>query len=128
MNSFDYNGSAKVLELMDGWVQEHLPDVGERIDAYTSPYTMTDDSYFVMDNLAEGVSVFSGGSGRSFKFAPTIGDMMAALVTGDESPVDLSRFSAKREAILPVDSNSEGAESNNAEQVAAENVRESVEA
>lgn len=96
MDSFDYKGNKQVLELMDGWVKEHLPAVGERIDSYTSPYTMTDDSYFVMDNVAEGVSVFSGGSGRAFKFAPTIGDMMASLVTGDASPVDLSRFSAKR--------------------------------
>jgi len=88
-----------VLGLMDGWVKEHLPAVGERIDAYTHPYTMTDDSYFVMDNVADGVSIFSGGSGRAFKFAPTIGDMMASLVTGDESPVDLSRFSVKRECL-----------------------------
>ena len=99
MDSFDYKGSAIVLDLMDGWVKEHLPDVGERIDSYTSPYTMTEDSYFVMDNVAEGVSVFSGGSGRAFKFAPIIGDMMASLVTGDKSPVDLSQFSARRESV-----------------------------
>ena len=99
MDSFDYKGSEIVLDLMDGWVKEHLPDVGERIDSYTSPYTMTEDSYFVMDTVAEGVSVFSGGSGRAFKFAPTIGDMMASLVSGDESPVDLTQFSAKRESL-----------------------------
>ena len=103
METFDYNGDAKVLELMDGWVKEHLPEVGERIDAYTHPYTMTSDSYFVMDNVAEGVSLFSGGSGRAFKFAPTIGDMMASLVTGDDSPVDLTPFSAKREALAVED-------------------------
>lgn len=103
METFDYNGDAKVLELMDGWVKEHLPEVGERIDAYTHPYTMTSDSYFVMDNVAEGVSLFSGDSGRAFKFAPTIGDMMASLVTGDESPVDLTPFSAKRGALAVED-------------------------
>ena len=101
---------------MDGWVKEHLPNVGEHIDAYTHPYTMTSDSYIVIDNVADGVSLFSGGSGRAFKFAPTIGDMMASLVTGDESPVDLAPFSAKREALAteqkasPADATSKVAE------------------
>ena len=68
------------------------------------------------DNVADGVSLFSGGSGRAFKFAPTIGDMMASLVTGDESPVDLAPFSAKREALAaeqkasPADATSKVAE------------------
>ena len=42
----------------------------------------------------------AGGSGRAFKFSPTIGDMMASLVTGDESPVNLERFLARQEAIV----------------------------
>jgi len=100
MDAFDYKGSEKVLELMDGWVAEHLPDVEERVEAFTSPYTMTDDSYFVMDNVADNVAVFSGGSGRAFKFGPLIGDCMASLVTGETPPVALERFSASREALV----------------------------
>merc|ERR1712003_454757 len=42
MDSFDYQGSSRVLELMDGWVAEHLPDVEDRVKSFTSPYTMTD--------------------------------------------------------------------------------------
>jgi len=100
MESFDYKGSQKVQDLMDEWVAEHLPDVEERVDSYASPYTMTDDSYFIMDKLCDDVAVFSGGSGRAFKFAPLIGDCMAALIMGDEAPIELERFSAKREVIL----------------------------
>lgn len=41
----------------------------------SSPYTMTTDNYFVLDTLPgmEHVAVFTGGSGRAFKFAPLIG-------------------------------------------------------
>ena len=99
MDSFDPKGSEEVLKLMDEWVKEHLPGVGERIDSVTSPYTMTDDSYFVMDNICEGVTVFSGGSGRAFKFAPLLGDCLAALATGSDSPVDLSRFAWDRKGV-----------------------------
>jgi len=100
MDAFDYGGSDKILELMDGWVAEHLPDVEERVESFTSPYTMTDDSYFVMDTVADRVAVFSGGSGRAFKFGPLIGDCMAALVTGVKPPVALERFSASRETVV----------------------------
>mmetsp|Transcript_36407 Transcript_36407/g.41853 ORF Transcript_36407/g.41853 Transcript_36407/m.41853 type:complete len:870 (-) Transcript_36407:242-2851(-) len=99
MDLFDYTGSEKVLQLMDGWVQEHLPEVEERIEQFTSPYTMTEDSYFVMDKVADNVAVFSGGSGRAFKFGPLIGDCMAALITGDTPPIDLERFSASRDCL-----------------------------
>lgn len=99
MDVFDYEGSQKVLALMDGWVAEHLPDVEERVESFTSPYTMTDDSYFIMDKVADKVAVFSGGSGRAFKFGPLIGDCMASLITGEESPIELERFSATREGV-----------------------------
>lgn len=103
MDAFDYNGSEKVLDLMDGWVKEHLPDVEERIEQFTSPYTMTDDSYFVMDKVAKNVAIFSGGSGRAFKFAPLIGDCMASLVRDEEPPIEIERFSASREALACLD-------------------------
>lgn len=99
METFDYQGSQKVLDLMDGWVAEHLPDVEDRVESFTSPYTMTDDSYFVMDKVSDKVAVFSGGSGRAFKFGPLIGDCMASLITGEDSPVELERFSASRKAL-----------------------------
>ena len=99
MSSFDYQGSDEVLTLINGWVKEHLPSVGERFDSYCHPYTMTKDSYFVMDRVADNVAIFSGGSGRAFKFGPLIGDCLASLLTGDEAPVDLTPFSASRDCV-----------------------------
>jgi len=110
MNSFDYEGSEEVLSLIDGWVKEHLPSVGNRIDSYCSPYTMTSDPYFIMDKVADNVAVFSGGSGRAFKFGPLLGDCMASLLTGEEAPVDLAPFSASREAVTMSTSSSIGDE------------------
>ena len=96
MESFNYDGSEEVLNLMDDWVKEHLPAAGERIDSYCHPYTMTSDSYFVMNKIADNVALFSGGSGRAFRFGPLLGDCIASLLTGDEAPVDLAPFSVNR--------------------------------
>ena len=81
-------------------MKEHLQAVGDRVDSHCHPYTMTKDSFFVMDKVAPNVAVFSGGSGRAFKFGPLIGDCMSSLLSGDEPPVDLAPFSAKREEVL----------------------------
>ena len=64
---------------------------------------MTPDSYFEMDKMCENVSIFTGGSGRAFKFGPLLGDCMAALVAGTEPPIDLTRFSAHRAALKTTD-------------------------
>ena len=106
MDSFNYEGSEEVVSLIDGWVKEHLPSVGPRIDSYCHPYTMTKDSYFVMDKVADNTVVFSGGSGRAFKFGPLLGDCMASLLTGEEAPVDLAPFSANREAVSSMSASS----------------------
>ena len=95
--SFDFNGSEDVLKLMDRWVADHLPQVGRRFDSYCSPYTMTKDSYFIMDKVAPNVAIFAGGSGRAFKFGPLLGDCMVSLLSGEEAPIDLRNFSANKE-------------------------------
>mmetsp|Transcript_7571 Transcript_7571/g.7136 ORF Transcript_7571/g.7136 Transcript_7571/m.7136 type:complete len:653 (-) Transcript_7571:161-2119(-) len=99
MESFNYEGSEEVLELIDEWVKEHIPGVGKRIDSFCHPYTMTKDSYFVMDKVTPNVALFSGGSGRAFKFGPLLGDCMVSLLTGEEAPVDMAPFSMTREGV-----------------------------
>ena len=96
MSSFGYNGSEEVLNLTDEWVNEHLPGVGSWIDSQCHPYTMTSGSFFVMDTITPNITVFSGGTGRAFKFGPLLGDCMAAFLSGDGVPVDLVPFSLNR--------------------------------
>ena len=60
---------------------------------------MTTDSYFVMDKVHPKVALFSGGSGRAFKFGPLIGDCMTSLLMNEDAPVDLTAFSLKRSAM-----------------------------
>lgn len=73
--------------------------MGRRVDSFCHPYTMTEDSYFVIDKVHPNIALFSGGSGRAFKFGPLLGDCIASLLTGEESPVDLTPFSVKRDTM-----------------------------
>ncbi len=64
----------------------------------TCMYAMTPDEDFILDRLPgwNNVVVGAGFSGHGFKFAPLIGEMLAAMsVEGRESPL-VSSFSAAR--------------------------------
>lgn len=103
MDMFEYDTMPQVLEMMDGFVAEHLEGNPKRVQDFVSPYTMTKDSYFVMDTLPNypNVALFSGGSGRAFKFAPLIGDCLSRLARGNKEFMveDMSCFSIERPAV-----------------------------
>jgi sarcosine oxidase len=64
----------------------------------TCLYTMSADEDFVLDR--EGPVVVSAGcSGHAFKFAPLIGEMLAALALGEEPGVPRERFALSRPAL-----------------------------
>jgi sarcosine oxidase len=64
----------------------------------TCLYTMTADEDFVLDR--EGPVVVSAGcSGHAFKFAPLIGEMLAALALGEEPGIPRERFALSRPAL-----------------------------
>jgi len=114
MRDFDGTPSEDVLSMMDSWVSGHLQGLGERVKGYCAPYTMTkDEQYFIIDKLPQAhtssarmapnqgnppsisnpnMVVFAGCNGRAFKFAPLIGDCLAALATGTSAPMDISNF------------------------------------
>jgi sarcosine oxidase len=75
-----------------------LPDLGEAIDATVCLYTNTPDGHFVLDRhpADEHVVFASACSGHGFKFAPAIGEVLAHMVSGRGSTVDLSPFRADR--------------------------------
>ena len=61
-------------------------------------YTVTPDRHFVLD-VHPGhpqVSVACGFSGHGFKFAATVGEVMADLADAGRTRHDIGMFSAKR--------------------------------
>ena len=92
---------ARLVELLDTFLFNELEGVQERVETVISPYSMTSDVNFVLDRITPQLSLFCGGSGQSFKFAPLIGDSLARLACGEPPGVDLSCWSHKRSAVCP---------------------------
>ena len=92
---------ARLVELLDTFLFNELEGVQERVETVISPYSMTSDVNFVLDRITPQLSLFCGGSGQSFKFAPLIGDSLARLACGEQPGVDLSCWSHKRSAVCP---------------------------
>jgi sarcosine oxidase len=70
----------------------------EPVRADTCLYTMTPDEDFVLDRIGP-VVVGAGFSGHGFKFAPLIGELLAALALDADPGMDLVRFRASRPAV-----------------------------
>ena len=71
------------------YVQEYLPFLDYRNPAIqeTCMYTMTPDSFPIIDRIARNVVVGCGFSGSGFKHSPATGRMLAALALGQEDTV-----------------------------------------
>lgn len=91
----------RLLELLDNFLFSGLDGVLERVETAMSPYSMTRDVNFVLDRISPTISLFTGGSGQAFKFAPLIGDSLARLACGESLAVDLTCWSHQRDAVRP---------------------------
>ena len=91
----------QLVELLDQFMFNNLEGVQERVETVINPYSMTSDVNFVLDRLTPKLSLFAGGAGQSFKFAPLIGDSLARLARGKQPAVDLSCWSHLRQAVRP---------------------------
>ena len=58
-------------------------------------YDNSPDTDFVLDRVGR-IVVGCGTSGHAFKFGPLLGELLADLAEGRDPPVDLSRFSLRR--------------------------------
>ena len=79
-----------------GFLSRHLPDLdAPPRHAEVCMYTLTPDRHFVIDRHPEHpqVAVACGFSGHGFKFAPTVGEVLADLAVKGKSdhPIDLFR-------------------------------------
>lgn len=84
----------------DDFVRDTLPHLRPCATAKVSClYTSTRDHDFVISYVPRwdrDVVLVGGGSGHAFKMAPAIGACAAALVSGDDPPVDVAPFQLER--------------------------------
>lgn len=84
-----------VRRLMARW----LPAAnGGHLGSEVCMYTNTPDLHFLIDRHPgqAGVWLVSPCSGHGFKFAPTVGEIVAAQLAGEEAPYDLEPFRLSR--------------------------------
>jgi sarcosine oxidase len=79
-------------------LDEYLPGLGACTKGQVCMYTVTPDKHFVIDLHPEHpqVSVACGFSGHGFKFASTVGEVLADLAEEGRSRFRIGLFSAKR--------------------------------
>lgn len=92
----DFQPRADGAERLVDYARTWLPGVDPTsIESQTCLYTCTPDHLFLLDRSGPLV-VGAGFSGHGFKFAPTIGRLLADLATGTptDNPFTLDRFAA----------------------------------
>jgi sarcosine oxidase len=81
------------VELLQGWADHHFVRAGAVVETSVCLFTHTPDRHFVVDTLPElPVTVGCGFSGHGFKFAPAIGQAIAARVLGETPPVPMAHL------------------------------------
>ena len=98
-NAMNTKPPARLVELLDHFLFTAVEGVQERVETVMSPYSMSSDVNFILDRLNPKLSLFAGGSGQAFKFAPLIGDSLARLARNESITVDLSCWSYQRDAV-----------------------------
>jgi sarcosine oxidase len=92
----DPDGVQRVARFVTGL----LPGAGQPVRTVTCLYTLTPDRDFAIGPLPEHPSVLVGlGAGHGFKFAPTIGRVLADLAVAGEASVDIGPFAPDRPAL-----------------------------
>ena len=88
------------------FLNEYLPGAGERTRAEVCMYTLTPDRHFLLDTHPDypQIAIAAGFSGHGFKFAPTVGEILADLVTTGRTVHPIDRFRLSRIPKKPFDS------------------------
>jgi|SRR5262245_12362931 len=88
------------VDLLASFVHATFPGLGRAARSKTCLYTLTPDRDFVLDALPTHPDVLIGlGAGHGFKFAPTIGGILADLATTGTTSHDISAFAVDRPAL-----------------------------
>lgn len=91
-------------QLLAEHVARMLPGAGRPVRSLRCQYTLTPDRDFVLAAVPDHPSVVVGlGAAHGFKFAPTLGRLLADLAVGDRPPVDLTPYRLDRPALTQPD-------------------------
>jgi sarcosine oxidase len=89
------------LALLSGFVTRLLPGIGRGVRTVTCLYTLTPDRDFVVGPVPDHPAVLLGlGAGHGFKFAPTLGRVLADLVVDGATSSDVAAFAPDRPALV----------------------------
>jgi monomeric sarcosine oxidase len=95
-----YDADVHEVEAVRDFLSRVIPDAAEaRLELVDRcMYDVTPDEDFILDRHpgGSGVIIGSGFSGHGFKFGILIGELLAALARGVESPVSMERFQLGR--------------------------------
>jgi monomeric sarcosine oxidase len=95
-----YEPDGAEVEAVRNFLRRVIPDAAEATLELVDRcmYDATPDEDFILDVHpgGDGVIIGSGFSGHGFKFGILIGEMLAALARGADSPVPLDRFRLSR--------------------------------
>jgi sarcosine oxidase len=87
------------VEFIRSYIARYVPDLdGGFLYAKTCMYTNTPDEHFVISTHPEypQVAIAAGFSGHGYKFCSVVGEILADLVTEDETPHPIDLFSPAR--------------------------------
>ena len=90
---------AHIVKGAGDWVSDLFPHLNpEAIHSVACLYSNTPDYHFVLDThpTLKHIAIGTGFSGHGFKFGSILGDILADLVLGEQSSLDLSTFSLSR--------------------------------
>jgi sarcosine oxidase len=93
----------EMLERLAGHLRRILPAAGAPVRSLRCQYTLTPDRDFVLDRVPGHPDVVLGlGAAHGFKFAPTLGRLLADLATGERDTVSAT-FALDRPALTDPD-------------------------
>jgi sarcosine oxidase len=99
-----FEQSDELLARLAGHLARILPGAGPPVRSVRCLYTLTADRDFVLGPLPGEPDVVVGlGAAHGFKFAPTLGRLLADLATDERPGYDVSPFRADRAALSDPD-------------------------
>ena len=96
--------SASMRDLLAGHLRATVPGVGEPVRSVRCLYTLTRDRDFVVGTVPGHEAVVVGlGAAHGFKFAPTLGRLLADLAETGGTAADVSAFGLDRPGVTDPD-------------------------